>query len=480
MAELKLFDIAGAFNEGHARGTQMRKTNRLAELASQAYGAAPGQRDQFVQEAIASDPQSGFALSQSLRTDEEARNKTLVNMARMLTSAPEGQRASIYAGMVPQLQRMGLQQLPVQYDPTVDETARAIVQAYAGGREQEQFTLGPGSKRFDGVGNVVAEVPFAPANANIVKVPDGQGGTLEMVWDPRARQLEGLPVPGTAPSAPASWVEAGATYQTPQGVVRIGADLSPEDLEAVQADISSGGASDSYRLPSREATPGRAGSGGFGYTPPKREDAPAGYRFRPDGVTLEPIPGGPQDASSPAAAFKDEQSMRKEVSDQIKQDRSIIGMYSNVQNAARNPSAAGDLSMIFAFMKMLDPGSVVREQEFANAQNAAGIPDQVRNAYNRALQGQRLNPAQRADFLAQAAKLQEAAQGRITNTAQLYQGIAEQYGFDAERSTGMPDFRSVNAGAGGGPVRVQTADDYGRLPSGATYITPDGMIRRKP
>jgi hypothetical protein len=29
------------------------------------------------------------------------------------------------------------------------------------------------------------------------------------------------------------------------------------------------------------------------------------------------------------------------------------------------------MAMIFAFMKMLDPSSVVRETEFANAQNAA-------------------------------------------------------------------------------------------------------------
>jgi len=39
---------------------------------------------------------------------------------------------------------------------------------------------------------------------------------------------------------------------------------------------------------------------------------------------------------------------------------------------------------------MLDPGSVVRESEFATAQNAAGVPDQVRNMYNKVLSGTRL------------------------------------------------------------------------------------------
>jgi hypothetical protein len=69
------------------------------------------------------------------------------------------------------------------------------------------------------------------------------------------------------------------------------------------------------------------------------------------------------------------------------------------------PSAAGDLSLIFNYMKLLDPGSVVREGEFATAQNAAGIPDRVVNLYNNLLRGERLNPAQRRDFVGRADQL---------------------------------------------------------------------------
>ncbi len=76
--------------------------------------------------------------------------------------------------------------------------------------------------------------------------------------------------------------------------------------------------------------------------------------------------------------------------------------YQKVMAAAKEPSAAGDLALIFNYMKILDPASVVRETEFANAQNAAGVPDQIRNEYNRIKSGQRLNPEQRADFINQA------------------------------------------------------------------------------
>ena len=52
-------------------------------------------------------------------------------------------------------------------------------------------------------------------------------------------------------------------------------------------------------------------------------------------------------------------------------------------SGAKRDSAAGDLSMIFTYMKVLDPTSVVREGEQATAQNAAGIPERTRNLYNK-------------------------------------------------------------------------------------------------
>ena len=88
-----------------------------------------------------------------------------------------------------------------------------------------------------------------------------------------------------------------------------------------------------------------------------------------------------------------------------KDTQAVAAAYSKVKKAAEKPSAAGDLSLIFNYMKMLDPGSVVREGEFANAQNSAGIPDRIRNSYNRAIRGERLNPRQRNDFVGQSEKI---------------------------------------------------------------------------
>jgi len=79
--------------------------------------------------------------------------------------------------------------------------------------------------------------------------------------------------------------------------------------------------------------------------------------------------------------------------------------YKKIETAANNPSAAGDISLIFGYMKLLDPASVVREGEFATAQNAGSIPQSIYGMYNKALNGERLAPSIRSDFLNQAKNL---------------------------------------------------------------------------
>jgi hypothetical protein len=93
---------------------------------------------------------------------------------------------------------------------------------------------------------------------------------------------------------------------------------------------------------------------------------------------------------------------------------------------------------------MLDPGSVVREGEFANAQNAAGVPERIANAYNNAMKGERLSPSQRAQFLGEAKKLRDLAQAQMTNKTMEYADIAQQYGYDPVRATGSKTAGNVD------------------------------------
>jgi len=133
---------------------------------------------------------------------------------------------------------------------------------------------------------------------------------------------------------------------------------------------------------------------------------------------------------NPAEKRKIETGIRKEVSPYVKRFQGIDAAYGKVKKAAEKPSAAGDLSLIFNYMKLLDPGSVVREGEFANAQNAAGVPDRVRNLYNRAMEGTRLGKAQRADFVNSSERVYGAELDSYNTALSGYRDLAEREGLN--------------------------------------------------
>lgn len=113
-----------------------------------------------------------------------------------------------------------------------------------------------------------------------------------------------------------------------------------------------------------------------------------------------------------------EDSLRtyRDNNDTTKKTNQLAVFYSQMGAATKNPSPAGDIKLVFNFMKMLDPTSTVREGEQAQAQNAASVPDRYKNVYNALLTGERLTAEQRQDFLGQAAdnwELQRINQNKL-------------------------------------------------------------------
>jgi hypothetical protein len=124
-----------------------------------------------------------------------------------------------------------------------------------------------------------------------------------------------------------------------------------------------------------------------------------------------------------------EDSVRKEFLGQAKSYIEIGQAYKKIQESAKTPSAAGDIALIFNYMKILDPGSVVREGEFATAQNAAGVPDRVRAQYNQIVTGQRLTEVQRTDFLNQAKNVTRSQKENFDQTLlPFYKNIVQDRG----------------------------------------------------
>jgi hypothetical protein len=128
--------------------------------------------------------------------------------------------------------------------------------------------------------------------------------------------------------------------------------------------------------------------------------------------------------------FGNEKDLRNEFQAQVKPYVELGQAYQKIETAAKNPSAAGDIALVYGFMKVLDPSSVVREGEFATAQNAGGIPDTVRNLYNKALDGQRLGEKIRSDFLQQARNLVESQRVMSNDLMTRYTDVAKNYKLD--------------------------------------------------
>jgi hypothetical protein len=195
-------------------------------------------------------------------------------------------------------------------------------------------------------------------------------------------------------------------------------------------------------------------------------------QVRPGGVMLDPNTYKPLYTApgNKPEGFETEDKLRTEFSKQLGTFGQVHDGYGRVIAATKqreaNPgtvSPASDIGLIFGYMKMLDPGSVVREGEYATAKNATGVPERVLNAYNKALNGEFLSDAQRKDFLGQAAELYGTSRKTAEGVADRYRGLAQQYGVSPERSVYLPEAptppkigqQGSAAQSGGAPARYQ-------------------------
>lgn len=139
--------------------------------------------------------------------------------------------------------------------------------------------------------------------------------------------------------------------------------------------------------------------------------------------------------------FEDESKLRTEFNSlQSVKDFAIRNSaLGAIEASAQDPTAAGDISLIFAYMKMLDPNSVVREGEFATAQSAGSVPQTLWSKYNQALTGERLAPEVREDFVSRANKLYKRASEDFGKVYTRYEDIAKASNLDPARA--LVDYR---------------------------------------
>lgn len=108
-----------------------------------------------------------------------------------------------------------------------------------------------------------------------------------------------------------------------------------------------------------------------------------------------------------------------------KAHQEVQAAHSQVKEALKLESPAGDLAGATKIMKILDPGSVVRESELGMAMAASGLMDRITNYAQMTLSGQKLTPTQRKDFQKLADALYAESVKQYNTKRGEYKGIAE-------------------------------------------------------
>lgn len=98
-------------------------------------------------------------------------------------------------------------------------------------------------------------------------------------------------------------------------------------------------------------------------------------------------------------AFKSNATKAITGSKDFKNYQEVQSKLSQIEEFAKNPSAFGDIASVFGFMKSIDPESVVRESEFATAQEAGSLFTRAKNLVQKQVSGERLSDDQRQDLV---------------------------------------------------------------------------------
>lgn len=187
---------------------------------------------------------------------------------------------------------------------------------------------------------------------------------------------------------------------------------------------------------------------------------------REQNASAEKIAGMRVEATGNKADFSQEKALRDQYLKQVKTFPELKDQIARVNEAARDASGQSDVALLFNFMKMLDPSSVVRESEYATAANTGSLLERAGAAFNRVQNGQRLTASQRAEFVAVANRLHDAVAPRYENVANEYRKLAADYGLDPERVV-----QGIGEGGGGRMSKQQRNQRTGET---RTVYSDDG------
>lgn len=174
------------------------------------------------------------------------------------------------------------------------------------------------------------------------------------------------------------------------------------------------------------------------------------------------------------AGFKNEMELRKEYDmlPEVKDYKVVRSNYERIRQGVQLGTGAGDAAIVFGYMKMLDPTSVVREGEQATTRNAAGVPEAIRGMYNQLIGGGQLSGEARQQILGAAEKVYGESSTNIEDVNKRYGDYAGAWKLDPSRIVSSPEQYD--------PLQPPVTDGNLPLPppgapGGPAAVTPGGQ-----
>lgn len=146
--------------------------------------------------------------------------------------------------------------------------------------------------------------------------------------------------------------------------------------------------------------------------------------------------GGARDSAADNRRFQQATTLRGEYTRRADKVAEGVRHAETVTSLLNDPTIVRDptkqVSLIFAFGKLLDPESVVRESEYALIANARGLMDSLSQIPERIRTGARISPAQLASMRQVASSLYAGAGDRRSALNDFYRGVAQRQGLRVE------------------------------------------------
>lgn len=198
MAQIEMPNILGQFLQGQQAGQGERRQKTLSDFLQPALGGDKG----ALAKIYGADADTGLQVQglaqKQTAADHEQKLGQLELAAKAWRAADPTMRQQLYPSIA-ELTESVLPQfagkIPREYSPQYEANIDKFLSGFAG-NEQEQFTLSPGSARYDASGRQIVSQPFAPASMQPIQTDQGYASYNPKTGTAAPLNYEGHPAGG--------------------------------------------------------------------------------------------------------------------------------------------------------------------------------------------------------------------------------------------------------------------------------------------